>query len=383
MAQPAANTGCTAARQRRQIISSKGREKRRIMTSIKNRTIAVLIASIMLVMTFGMGTVSAATVSSDATSGSYSSSTGGENAILVDGKTVTLSGITVSKTGNSSSGSEEADFYGTNAAVLAKNGATLTLKDSTVTTDASYGNGVFSYGSGTTVNVSNTTINTSSNNSGGIMTTGGGTMNASNLTVTTQGNSSAAIRSDRGGGTVKVSGGTYTSNGVGSPGIYSTAAITAESTTIKATKSEAVVIEGGNSVNLKNDTVEGNNSTLNGQSQVKTNVMIYQSMSGDASDGNSSFTMTGGTMTAKTGCMFYVTNTTTTINLNNATLNPASGSNLMTIAAGPWGNSGSNGGNATVNASSQALAGTISVDSSSSLNRMRPVSPMTMLSMPL
>ena len=95
-----------------------------------------------------------------------------------------------------------------------------------MTSDAQNGNGIFSYGSGTTVNVSDTTITTSKDNSGGIQTTGGATTNASNLTVTTAGNSSAAIRSDRGGGTVKVDGGTYTSNGYNSPAVYSTADIT-------------------------------------------------------------------------------------------------------------------------------------------------------------
>ena len=72
---------------------------------------------------------------------------------------------------------------------------------------------------GTTVNISDSTITTNQNNSGGIQTTGGGTTNASNLTVTTSGNSAAAIRSDRGGGTVIVDGGTYTTNGTGSPAV--------------------------------------------------------------------------------------------------------------------------------------------------------------------
>ena len=58
------------------------------------------------------------------------------------------------------------------------------------------------------------------------MTTGGGVTVAKNLTVNTSGRSSAAIRTDRGGGTVTVDGGTYTTNGLGSPSIYSTADIT-------------------------------------------------------------------------------------------------------------------------------------------------------------
>lgn len=100
---------------------------------------------------------------------------------------------------------------------LRVDGATVTIKNATVTSSAQNGNGVFSYGSGTTVNISDSTITTTADNSGGIQTTGGGTTSASILVVETSGNSSAAIRSDRGGGTVNVSGGAYTSNGYNSP----------------------------------------------------------------------------------------------------------------------------------------------------------------------
>ena len=206
-----------------------------------------------------------------ATSKTYKSTSGGKNAVLVSGKTVTISNAAITKTGNSKS--EKADFYGINAAVLAKNKGTLTLKNSTVTTSGTHANGVFAYGSGTTVKVSNTKITTKKNMSGGIMTTGGAKMIASNLTVKTSGNSSAAIRSDRGGGTVTVTKGTYSTSGVGSPAIYSTAKIAVTDAALKSAKSEAVVIEGGNSVSLTDCTVTGNNSTLNGQSKVKTNVI--------------------------------------------------------------------------------------------------------------
>lgn len=75
------------------------------------------------------------------------------------------------------------------------------------------------------------------------MTTGGGNMIASNLTITTSGISSAAIRSDRGGGTVSIDGGTYTTNGQGSPAIYSTASITVNNAKLVSNASEGIVIE--------------------------------------------------------------------------------------------------------------------------------------------
>lgn len=211
---------------------------------------------------------SATTLSEDGTYSdeTYTSTGDDENALRIDNATVTLDGITIDKSAGATSSTENGDFYGVNAALLATNGATVTIKNATVTSSAQNGNGVFSYGSGTTVNISDSTITTTADNSGGIQTTGGGTTNASNLTVDTSGNSSAAIRSDRGGGTVNVDGGSYTSNGYNSPTVYSTAAITIKDAALTANNSEALVIEGQNSIDLEDCTVSGNMSDTKGTS---------------------------------------------------------------------------------------------------------------------
>ena len=306
------------------------------------------------------------TLTEDASDSDYSSKSDNENAVLVDGKTVKITGSSISKSGDASG--ESADFYGTNAGILANNGADLTLNDVTVTTDGAHANGVFSYGSGTSLTITDSSITTTGNNSGGLMTTGGASLTASNVSIDTSGNSSAAIRTDRGGGTVTADKVTGATSGVGSPAIYSTADITVSDSLLKADSSEAVVIEGGNSVTISNSDVTGNNSKLNGQSTIATNVLIYQSMSGDASEGSSDFTMTGGTLTSRIGCMFHVTNVTTTINLTDVDLNYASDSDeFIVLSADSWGSTGKNGGNATVNLSDQEAAGDITVDKVSSL----------------
>ena len=328
----------------------------------------------------GSGTVtqgtSANTIDTDTTvySESYESNGDDENALRVDGATVTLSGVTVSKSAGKSSNTEDGDFYGQNAALLATNGATVTIENSTITSSAQNGNGVFSYGEGTTVNISDSTITTSADNSGGIQTTGGGTTNASNLTVETSGNSAAAIRSDRGGGTVNVDGGTYASNGENSPAVYSTADITVKNATLTANNSEALVIEGKNSITLENCDVTGSMSE-NGTSADENvhNVMIYQSMSGDADVGTSTFSMTGGSLTGKNGDLFYITNTHSVITLSGVTLsNEDTSANLMTIAGNSashgWGTAGSNGAQVGLTADAQTLSGAITVDSISTLD---------------
>ncbi len=319
---------------------------------------------------------SANTITEDGTYSdkTYTSTGDDENALRVDGATVTLEGITVDKSAGATSNTENGDFYGVNAALLATNGATVTIKNAKVTSAAQNGNGVFSYGSGTTVNISDSTITTSADNSGGIQTTGGGTTNAENLTVTTSGNSSAAIRSDRGGGTVNVTGGSYTSNGYNSPAVYSTAAISVSDAALTANNSEALVIEGQNSITLNNCAVVGNMSDTEGTSSDENvhNVMIYQSMSGDADVGTSTFTMTGGSLTAKNGDMFYVTNTHCVLSLSGVKLeNKDSDAYLLHVAGNSashgWGTAGSNGAQVEFTADAQTLEGSIIVDTISTL----------------
>lgn len=302
----------------------------------------------------------------------YTSTGDDENALRVDGATVSLDGITVEKTGGESSNTENGDFYGQNAGLLALNGATVSIDNATVNTTAVNGNGVFSYGEGTTVNISNSTIRTTNNNSGGIQTTGGGTTNATNLDVQTEGNSAAAIRSDRGGGNVNVTGGSYVTNGTGSPAIYSTANIAVSDTTLNANNSEAVVVEGKNSVSLTNCNLTGNmtGTYQEGEGNIHC-VMIYQSMSGDAALGDASFTMNGGSLTSKNGDLFYVTNTNCDITLSDVSLTLAN-DNLLTVAGNDssrgWGTKGSNGGTVNFVAESQTMEGNITCDSISTLN---------------
>lgn len=321
---------------------------------------------------------SAATTISDSktySGTSYSSTKAGENALMVSGSkiTPTLDGIKVSKTGDGTSG-DGASFYGTNSAVLAKDGSTVTIKNATITTDSEGANGVFSYGGnggkngasgdGTTVNISDSTITTTQGGSGGIMTTGGGVTNASNLTITTSGRSSAAIRTDRGGGTVNVDGGTYTTNGLGSPAIYSTAKIAVKNATLVSNKSEGVCIEGTNSIDLTNCTLTANNTEKNGNAQYLDTIMIYQSMSGDASGTDSSFTMTGGTLNSKSGHVFHVTNTSAQINLNGVKINNSdSGNVLLSVVNDGWSGAANT---ATVNATAQNLEGQIIVSNTAS-----------------
>ena len=64
-----------------------------------------------------------------------------------------------------------------------------------------------------------------------------------------------------------VEGGSYTSNGLGSPVIYSTADVTVSDATLTSNKSEGVCIEGKNSITLNNCRMTVSNTQRNGHAQ--------------------------------------------------------------------------------------------------------------------
>ncbi len=296
-----------------------------------------------------------------------------ENAILVSGSdaSAVVKNVNVSRTSEDSDSGNTSSFYGNAAALLATDG-TMYVADSSIDTDSNGGAGAFAYGDGT-VYIADSTITTQQGTSGGIHAAGGGTLYAWNLDVTTNGGSSAAIRSDRGGGTMVVDGGTYTSNGIGSPAIYSTADIAVHDADLTANNSEATCIEGLNAIHLFDCDLTGNMPDDNEQNEVLWNVIVYQSMSGDAEDGNGTFEMVGGTLTAKAGGMFYTTNTQSTFILNDVDITYAENSDFFLRCTGNangrgWGSSGANGADCTFTGIAQTMEGDVIWDRISQLD---------------
>lgn len=154
-------------------------------------------------------------------------------------------------------------------------GETYTSAGATVTFSAQNGNGVFSYGSGTTVSISDSVITT-------------------------------------------------------------TADIPVKNAALTANHSEALVIEGQNSITLENCGVSGSMSDTEGASPDENvhNVMIYQSMSGDAEGGAA--VSDNAAVTVGSGCTWTLTGDCTltsltnhgTINFNGYTITLADGTVL-------------------------------------------------------
>ena len=301
----------------------------------------------------------------------YKSTNSDENAIhIYNGAEVTLNKIKASRDSDDSTGGDNSSFYGVGADVLTTDG-TAYVNGGTFTTDANGGAGLFAYGDGT-IYASDAKISTSADTSGGIHAARGGTLYAWNLDVTTKGNSSAAIRSDRGGGTMVVDGGSYTSTGTGSPAVYCTADISVNDADLTAEGSEGICLEGKNSLRLYDCDLTGNMSD-DDQNDCTWNVILYQSMSGDSEEGEGTFQMTGGSLSAQNGGMFYTTNTESTFYLSDVDITSADDSEFFLRCTGNnnqrgWGESGSNGADCNFTAASQKMEGDIIYDSISNLD---------------
>ena len=235
----------------------------------------------------------------------------------------------------------------------------------------------------TAANINNVKITTHSDKSRGLDATYNGVINAENVIINTDGQSCAALATDRGEGQVHVKNseintGVSKTSGRGSPLIYSTGNITAENTHGTSYVSQIACIEGKNSIELENCDLTGfaEGNRQDGNTYVDLGgIFIYQSMSGDADVGTSTFTAKNSKLSiaedspvSKEAPMFHITNTACVINLENTELSFNSGLFLESSGQNQWGNEGSNGGTCELNTENEDITGNVIVDSISSLN---------------
>ncbi len=276
-----------------------------------------------------------------------------QSAVIVsNGGSLAITSMQITTSGSTSS-MDNSSFYGLNAAVLVKAGSKLAMRDSVITTTGTGANGAFACGNGAYIELIGVSIDCAASGAHGVDATIGGQIVMDEVNITTSGNgAAAAIATDRGGGTIIANGGTILTKGNKSPAIYSTGDIKVSNATLRSIASEAVVIEGKNSITVENCSIK---------SEKNYGVLIYQSMSGDAAVGSGTLTVNGGTLTVQEGPVFYSTNTVGVINLKGAKISGSSGI-LLKAGADQWGNPGSNGSDITINADSQKLNGNIVLD---------------------
>ena len=323
---------------------------------------------------YNYNSYSAVSTNSDLSGATLTSTTSDQSVVYITTSGITIDSSTIQKTSGDSSNTENSEFYGVNAAILVQGGG-VTITDGTITTAAKGANAVCATNSGT-VTISGTTIkSTGSGSARGLHSTYGGKITASDVTISSTGGSCATLATDRGEGTVTCSGCTLSTEGAGSPLIYSTGTITVSKTTGTASGAQMVVVEGKNTAIVQESSSLKCSGVGNRNNVDDCGIFLYQSMSGDADVGTSTFTCTESTFEIESTSsvyssapMFFITNTAAAINLEDCTFKYGSGTFLSSKATSEWGNSGSNGGTVTLTLTNQEIEGDFIVDSSSSLS---------------
>lgn len=308
---------------------------------------------------------------------SFTATEADQNAALVqNGGTLTLENALLQKSGDDTDG-DRCNFYGVNSILTAVGeGSSATVSNSSLTATSAGSNGIFAT-DGATVTVSDTSIDTTADNSRGLDATYGGVITADNVDITTAGDHCAGIATDRGGGTITAVDSTVSTQGSGSPILYSTGEIEVENLTGTASGSQIAGMEGLNTICIENSTLTSSITGKTASDPIVNGIIIYQSTSGDAeatTGSTATFTAKNSTLSSaiQSGSMFYLTNTSANITLQNTELDFDSSQATLITACGNdsnnWGQAGSNGATVKVKAINQTLEGDIVADTISSIN---------------
>ena len=300
-----------------------------------------------------------------------------QNAALAEnGGTLTITNGTLTKSGDDTNG-DNCNFYGLNSILLAVGeGSKAVVSDTTLSATSEGSNGIFATASGT-VYADNVTINTTAGNSRGLDATYGGTIIGADIEVTTQGDHCAAFATDRGGGNISVDGATLSTAGSGSPLIYSTGDIEVTNATGTATGSQIAGMEGLNTILISDSDLTSTQTQATASDPVADGIIIYQSTSGDAESTTgeaATFQVVDSTLTSaiESGSMFYLTNTTVDVLVQNTTLDFDSSAAKLIYAAGNdannWGSAGSNGATVSFTARDEEMSGDVVADTISSVD---------------
>ena len=369
------------------------------------------------------GNLSIISKTQDEDKGFFSTDKSDVNSIFVNSSGILkLTNSIINKTGDTATSGDDADFYGVNSAILVKDKSQATIENCEINTNSKGSNGIFvtntdtgqgqggapgeggaaSGGEGgnvpekppeqlqkegqatndTVANIKNVKITTHQDKSRGLDSTFGGIINAENILINTDGNSCAGLATDRGEGNVTVKDSTINTgvskeSGRGSPLMYSTGNITLKNSKGTSYVSQIACIEGKNSISIDNSQLVGfaEGNRKDGDKYVDlAGIFIYQSMSGDADVGTSTFDCKNSELTIDTSSsvykeapMFHVTNTKANINLDSSKFNFGSGILFDISSQNQWGNNGTNGGDVNLTTNNEELNGDVIVDSISAL----------------
>ena len=291
-----------------------------------------------------------------------------ENAVHIGGGNVIMNNAALSRKDDASVPGENSDHYGVGSVVLATNGVGFISK-SKLSSEAKAATGAFSFGSAK-LYLADTSIDTALGRAHGLETAETGKLYAWNMTVNTAGASAVPIYSGPGGGNMVLDGGLFTSAGKNSPSVYCRGEIGLANAELNAEESEAAIVENSGTLTIT-DSNFTSDLKANADHSHQWTVLLYQP--GKKEDHTANFRMRNGTITSKNGGLFYSTNTTSNIYLENVTLKPYKNSEFLVRCTGNsdealWGERGKNGSVCNLTASNQQLLGDVVWDAISEVS---------------
>ncbi len=302
-----------------------------------------------------------------------SSNISGQNVVLAqNGGILHMDNVALHKTGDYTD-SNGSDFYAVNSVVASESASKIYLSNANVESKAQGANSLFASGENSKICAYKIKTNSTKNSSRAVSATYNGTVIASDIDVFTQGDCSPAISADRENGNISVNNSRIITSGRSSPLVYSTGIVELDTLSAESANSSLVDVEGSGSVKIKNSLLTGANSKA--EEPIYNGIMLYRIGSDDSNKSTANFEVSDSTLTShiKSGTMFYATNTTANITLQNTKLDFNSEKCHLIYAAGNngangWGSIGSNGADVTFSATDQALSGNVLCDGVSTVN---------------
>ncbi len=275
-----------------------------------------------------------------------------QSVVWAENSSYTANGVTLTKRSGESTVPENSIYSGLNAALAIKS-SNASLTNVSVLSGAENADAVFADGN-SIVNISGSALAATGNGSSAAAAAGSAVMNISNTRMSAEGANAPAIRAFD-GSSITGDGLYIVTGNEMSPGIYSAGRVTLNNTKVSLAKAYSAAIDGTGSVSA-------NSSALSGKG-----ILIFNSENGNTKDGTGHFSAFKTNIASDGDSVFFVTNTDAEITLEASDISLPSGRVLLKAMADKWGNDGSNGGHAVINAQNQKLSGDIVTDGISSV----------------
>lgn len=276
---------------------------------------------------------------------------------VTDGVELSLSSMRLNKTAGASTVKDNIKRNGMNAAVLADAGSTLNLYNCELTSHATNADGIAVTGMGSTVFATSPIINISRDNAAGLNVFNGAKAVLEDVTVNTASLTSPAFLAQQ-GGTIQVTDANGNMSGADSPIIYSSGNVDITGGRMLSYSSHIATVNGGGQISLEDVSFYG---------YKYYGFQLYNNGKSAENSGTGHLEIKESTIAIAEGPMFYVTNTSVNVDLEEVKFGFAKDAPLAEIVAGDWGEAGKNGGNLVLNAEEQHLEGDIVVDAISSV----------------